>query len=110
MPTAAPSRPRPCVPGGSDSGNLRARIEQPVETTAVSLLECGDAVVAMGSYRGVYRANARAIDVRTVHVWRVQDGRITALEQFTDTLLVQRAMQAPARACGGARYSRQPWR
>jgi hypothetical protein len=50
------------------------------------------AVVATGSYRGTCRRTGRALDVRTAHVWKVTDGRVTAFEQFTDTLLVDRAM------------------
>lgn len=81
--------------------NVLARIGQ--EWTGFAfhlerLLDSGDTVVAIGSYSGLFRATGRAIDVRTAHVWQVRDGRIIALEQFTDTLLVQRAMQGP----GGA--------
>ena len=51
------------------------------------------AVVAIGSYRGVCRSTGRALDVRTAHVWQLAGGCVTAFEQFTDTLLVERAMQ-----------------
>ncbi|MFG6486245.1 nuclear transport factor 2 family protein [Roseateles sp. BYS78W] len=56
------------------------------------LVGSGDAVVATGSYRGTCRGTGRAIDVRTAHVWKLADGRVTAFEQFTDTLLVDRAV------------------
>lgn len=48
-------------------------------------------VVATGSYRGTCRSTGRALDVRTAHVWQLAEGRVTAFEQFTDTLLIDRA-------------------
>lgn len=57
------------------------------------LIDGGDTVVAVGGYSAVHRASGKPMQVRTVHVWEVADGRIRRFEQFTDTLLVQRAGQ-----------------
>jgi ketosteroid isomerase-like protein len=57
------------------------------------LVDGGDTVVAIGGYSAVNRATGKPMKVRTVHVWDVADGKIQRFEQFTDTLLVQRAAQ-----------------
>lgn len=57
------------------------------------LIAGDDAVVATGRYRGTYRKTGRAMEVRTAHVWRLAEGRVIAFEQFTDTLLVDRAVR-----------------
>jgi ketosteroid isomerase-like protein len=57
-----------------------------------SLLDAGEAVVALGRYQGVAKTTGRSIEVPFVHVWRMRDDRIVALEQHTDTLLIHRAL------------------
>lgn len=44
-----------------------------------------DHVIAVGRYRGNERESGRAVDAAFAHVLTVRDGRITALEQITDT-------------------------
>jgi uncharacterized protein len=56
------------------------------------LVDAGDTVVGIGSYRGTFRATGKAMQARVAHVWQLQGGRIVAFEQFTDTLLVRAAM------------------
>ena len=55
------------------------------------LLDAGDAVVALGRYRGTNRATGRAIDAQLVHIWRIEDGKAKVFQQLTDTLQVGRA-------------------
>jgi ketosteroid isomerase-like protein len=50
------------------------------------LLDAGDAVVVLGRYKGVFKATGRALDAQLVHVWRVEDGKVVAFQQYTDTL------------------------
>lgn len=57
-----------------------------------SLIDGGDQVIGVGTYHGTYRATGRDMQARVAHVWTLQDGQIVAFEQFTDTLLVRRAM------------------
>lgn len=58
------------------------------------LVDGGDGtVVGIGVYSGTYRRTGRSMRVRFVHVWQVEDGRITGFEQFTDTHLVRAAME-----------------
>ncbi len=61
---------------------------------AEELLDCGDTVVALGRYRGTYKASGKAVDAQMVHVWRVADGRVTAFQQYADTLQFARATGA----------------
>jgi uncharacterized protein len=56
------------------------------------LIDGGDRVVGVGTYSGTYRATGKSMQARVVHVWRLEGGKIVAFEQFTDTLLVARAM------------------
>lgn len=56
------------------------------------LIDGGDRVVALGTYHGTYGKTGKSMQARVAHVWRLQDGKIVQFEQFTDTLLVARAM------------------
>ncbi|MEW9552626.1 nuclear transport factor 2 family protein [Nonomuraea sp. NPDC050783] len=41
--------------------------------------------VVTGHYRGTARATGRTYEAEFVHLWRVTDGRISWLHQYTDT-------------------------
>lgn len=55
--------------------------------------DAGDVVVSIGRYSGVHNTTGKALDAAFAHVWTVTDGKLAAFRQFTDTLLVDRAMQ-----------------
>jgi len=55
------------------------------------LLDAGDAVIALGHYRGSYLATGKPIRAQLVHVWRIADGKAKSFQQYTDTLQVARA-------------------
>lgn len=57
-----------------------------------SLIDAGEHIVGVGSYHGTYRATGKDMQARVAHVWRLEGGKVTAFEQFTDTLLVRQAM------------------
>lgn len=57
------------------------------------LVDGGDTVVGIGDYHGRNRATGKAMHARVTHVWQVHGGKVRRFEQFTDTLLVARAMQ-----------------
>ena len=57
-----------------------------------NLIDGGDQVVGVGTYHGTHRATGKEMQARVAHVWKLQDGKIVAFEQFTDTLLVNRAI------------------
>ena len=55
------------------------------------IIDGGDTVIALGRYRGTYKATGRPLDAQLVHVWRVADGKAAAFQQYTDTLQAARA-------------------
>ncbi|MDR7258527.1 ketosteroid isomerase-like protein [Sphingomonas sp. BE270] len=61
--------------------------------TPASILDAGDVVVATGRYGGVHRSTGKTLDVAFAHLWEVNDGKLAGFRQFTDTLLVDRAMR-----------------
>jgi hypothetical protein len=56
------------------------------------LIDGGDQIIGVGTYHGTYRATGKEMQARVAHVWQLQGGKVLAFEQFTDTLLVDRAM------------------
>ena len=58
------------------------------------LVDGGDEIVGVGTYSGTFKATGLAMSARVVHVWGLEHGRIVRFEQFTDTLLVARAMSS----------------
>lgn len=57
------------------------------------LIDGGDTIVGLGRYSGTNKKTGKPFEARVAHVWRVQDGKVVAFEQFTDTLLVARAAE-----------------
>ncbi|MFD9941652.1 nuclear transport factor 2 family protein [Nonomuraea sp. NPDC059023] len=51
-------------------------------------------VVVTGRYRGRARATGREYEAEFVHLWRVADGRISRLHQYTDTARWHEALAA----------------
>jgi len=49
----------------------------------------GDTVVALGTYSWKHRSTGKPAEVPMAHVWTIQDGKITAMQQHVDTLKVQ---------------------
>ena len=49
----------------------------------------GDTVVALGRYTGTHKASGRPLDAQFAHVWTVEDGQVTAFQQYTDTAQYQ---------------------
>ena len=56
------------------------------------LVDGGDTIVGIGDYSGTYRRTGKTMQARVVHVWQLEGGKVRRFEQFTDTLLVARAM------------------
>jgi len=54
------------------------------------LMEDGNMVVALGRYQGTHRASGQRLDAPFAHAWTVQDGKVTAFQQYTDTAQYQR--------------------
>jgi ketosteroid isomerase-like protein len=58
------------------------------------LLDAGDTVVMVGAYGGTSRATGKPMSPRVVHVWKLRGSKVTAFEQFVDTLKVAEALGA----------------
>ena len=63
--------------------------------TPEKLLQDGDTVVAIGRYRGTFRATSQRLDAQFVHVWTLQGGRVTQFQQYADTAQFLRVTGTP---------------
>lgn len=54
----------------------------------------GASIVVLGHYSGSYKATGKSFRAPFAHVWKVRDGKILRFVQYTDTVLVQQALQA----------------
>lgn len=54
----------------------------------------GNTVVALGKYVGTFNATGHSIEVGVAHVYRVEDGKVTRLDQYTDTAVIAQAVCA----------------
>ncbi len=56
------------------------------------ILEAGEAVVGLGRYRGRVRKSGVEVTTPFAHIFRLREGKITRVQQFTDTVLFARAL------------------
>jgi ketosteroid isomerase-like protein len=54
----------------------------------------GSTVVALGNYSGTYKATGKSFKAPFAHVWKLQDGKAVSFQQYTDTAVHQRPLQA----------------
>lgn len=52
------------------------------------VLDAGENVVALGRYRGRFKATGTSIDAQFAHVWWFRDGRAVRFQQYADTAQV----------------------
>ncbi|MET0452126.1 MAG: nuclear transport factor 2 family protein [Mycobacterium sp.] len=55
------------------------------------LIDGGEFIVGVGTYRGTHRVTKKNFEARASHVWHVRDKLIDSFEQFADTEVIQRA-------------------
>ncbi|MEE4302601.1 MAG: SMP-30/gluconolactonase/LRE family protein [Wenzhouxiangella sp.] len=60
----------------------------------------GDRVVAFGRYKQTWKVTGKTLDIPFVHSWTVQDGKIVAFQQYTDTAALVATMDDPSPADG----------
>jgi ketosteroid isomerase-like protein len=53
----------------------------------------GQTVVAIGDYSATCKATGKAFAAPFAHVWKLRGETVVGFQQFTDTVLVQRAMR-----------------
>jgi len=56
-------------------------------------IDSGDKVVVLGKYSGTYKATGASFEADFAHVWTMKDGKAVRFVQYTDTVLVQKALQ-----------------
>ena len=56
-------------------------------------IDGGDAVVALGTYTGTYKATGKSLRANFAHVWKLREGKAYRFTQYVDTLLVRRALE-----------------
>jgi ketosteroid isomerase-like protein len=54
----------------------------------------GETIVVLGEYSGKYKKTGKSFRAKFAHVWRVQGGKAIRFTQYSDTLLVDRALRA----------------
>jgi ketosteroid isomerase-like protein len=57
-------------------------------------LDAGETIVALGEYRGTYKATARSTVAAFAHVYDLRDGRIVCFRQYADTAKICEATLA----------------
>ncbi|MHB8368972.1 MAG: nuclear transport factor 2 family protein [Leptospirales bacterium] len=62
------------------------------EAVVSQWLDAGEAIVALGEYRAVYKATGKSMKAAFAHSYWICDSRIVRFQQYTDTLMVARAM------------------
>lgn len=55
-------------------------------------LDAGDTIIALGQYRGTFRATGRSTTAAFAHVYRLGSGRVVRFQRYADTLKVADAM------------------
>lgn len=56
-------------------------------------LDAGETVVVLGKYSGTYKATGKSFQANFAHVWKTSEGKAVRFTQYTDTLLVHRAVE-----------------
>ena len=56
------------------------------------IIDGGDEVVALGTYKGKYLATGKSISVPYAHAWTLKDGKAVRFQQYTDTLVVSKSL------------------
>ena len=54
----------------------------------------GATVVALGEYSGTYKATGKSFRAPFAHVWKFTNGKAATFQQYTDTAVHQRPLQA----------------
>ncbi|MHB1927762.1 MAG: nuclear transport factor 2 family protein [Leptospirillum sp.] len=62
------------------------------EAAVSQWIEDGMTVVALGEYRGVNKSTGKSLKAAFAHAYWIRDSRIVRFQQYTDTLMVARAM------------------
>lgn len=62
------------------------------KVTVERYIDAGECIVAIGSTRGTVNANGASFEVPVVHVWQVEEGKITKFSPYIDVPLMNAAL------------------
>src|SRR5436305_1004366 len=82
--------------GPQGAGEFFQKLDATMETVSFDVrenIEHGDEVFSFGSYAGRSRKTGRTGTAEWMFRWRVQDGKITAYESYTDSAALLAATQ-----------------
>ena len=51
----------------------------------VDQMTTGDRIVLQGYYLGIYKPTGRLLCAQMLHIWTVEDGKVTRLQELTDS-------------------------
>jgi len=57
-------------------------------------IEAGDTIVVLGKYGGKFKATNKIFLADFAHVWKIRNGEAISFRQYTDTLIVDKALRA----------------
>ena len=57
-------------------------------------IDAGEKIVVLGKYSGTYKATGKNFEADFAHVWTMRNGKAVRFVQYTDTVLVQKALQS----------------
>ncbi|REJ76911.1 MAG: nuclear transport factor 2 family protein [Acidobacteria bacterium] len=52
----------------------------------------GDTVVALGRYSATYKATGKSFEAPFAHVWKLDGGKVSSFQQYTDTAVHNRPL------------------
>ncbi|MEV5148108.1 nuclear transport factor 2 family protein [Streptomyces sp. NPDC052727] len=82
-------------------GAVSAHLNSQVEHEAI--YQAGDRVVQLGRTHGTLRGNGRPFDSREVHIWRISDNLISALEIYVEDEVFLAALDGGRPVAGSSR-------
>ena len=56
--------------------------------------DAGDTIIVAGKYSGSYNATGKGMSTPFAHVWTIDDGKVVKFVQYTDTAVMNRALEA----------------
>jgi ketosteroid isomerase-like protein len=62
-------------------------------TVPETILDAGDEVIALGHYHSRAKTTGKDMIAAFAHVWSLQEGKVTRLRQYADTVQLTRALE-----------------
>ena len=78
-----------------------------ISVTPHELIAEDNRVVVFGRYKETWKATGVVLDIPFVHSWKVQDGRLVAFQQYTDTAALVATMAGHSKDAGHASGSNE---